>query len=178
MKWQLAGTWLIGSVVTGTIAVLATAGRDRDLPFRPLALYSGSAMFTLVILVGALFLALLALGWRTEDATWLPNQPRAAILWTILVGGGGLAGWAFAAAVTFDSEFSLTAQLILAYVAGGLPFTLVAAMLLRPPKVNLAAAAVTVVALGTGWLLMTPPRRLRGAARGRPVTLIRSQARS
>jgi hypothetical protein len=156
MKWQLAGTWLISSLVTGTIAVLATADRG-NLPFRPLALYPGSAMFTLFVLVGALFLALLALGWRTEDATWLPNQPRAAILWTILVGGGGLAGWAFAAAVTFDSEFSLTAQLILAYVAGGLPFTLVAAMLLRPSRVNLAAAVVTVVALGTGWLLMTAP---------------------
>jgi len=156
MRWQLAGTWLIGSAVTGTIAVLATTGRG-DLPFRPLALYSGSAMLTLVVLVGALFLALLALGWRTEEATWLPNQPRAAVLWTILVGGGGLAGWAFAAAVTFDSEFALTAQLILTYTGGGLPFALIAAMLAKPPKVNVAAAAIAVVALGTGWLLMTAP---------------------
>ena len=156
MRWQLAGTWLIGSVVTGTLAVLATTGRG-DLPFRPLATYSGSAMLTLVVLVAALFLALLALGWRTEDATWLPNQPRAAILWTILVGGGGLVGWAFAAAVTFASEYSLTTQLILAYTGGGLPFALIAAMLVRPPRVNLAAAALTVVALGTGWLLMSAP---------------------
>ncbi|MGH3760869.1 hypothetical protein [Actinophytocola sp.] len=74
------------------------------------------------------------------------------------MGGRGrprcLAGWGFAAAATFAGDFSLGAQLTLAYVGGGLPFALVAAMLLRPPGANAAALGVTVVLLLTGVVIM------------------------
>jgi hypothetical protein len=156
MRWQLAGTWFTGSAVMGTIAVLLTAGRD-DLPFRPLAILPGITLFALFVLVAALFVALFALGLRTEDATWLPNDTRAAILWTVVVGGGGLIGWGFAAAVTFDAGFDLRAQLILAYLGGGLPFALVAAMLTRPVRINGIAAALTAIAVLVGAALMDAP---------------------
>jgi hypothetical protein len=110
------------------------------------------------VLVGALFLALFALGWRTATATWLRwGDPRSVLLWTLLVGAAGLGGWAFAAAVTFEQGFSLTTQLVLAYTCGGLPFTLVAGMLARPWKLNVAAAVLTAIALLTGWLMLDYP---------------------
>jgi hypothetical protein len=156
MRWQLAGTWLTGSAVMGTVAVLLTASRD-DLPFRPLAILPGIALFALFVLLAAMFVALFALGLRTEDATWLPNDTRAAVLWTSVVGGGGLIGWGFAAAVTFDAGFGLPTQLILAYLGGGLPFTLVAAMLTRPVRINGIAAGLTAIAVLVGAALMDTP---------------------
>ncbi|MGB3441744.1 MAG: hypothetical protein WBA97_23610 [Actinophytocola sp.] len=153
MLRQLAATWLVGSSVTGTIAVLFTSD-GGGLPFRPLALFSGQALFTLAVLLLALALATFAIGWRTQDAGWLPRGGRGVLLWTILVAGGGLGGWGFAAAVTFHAEFSLTAQLILAYTCGGLPFALIAAMLAKPHLVNAVAAMVTAIALLIGVLLL------------------------
>ncbi|HEX6353991.1 hypothetical protein [Actinophytocola sp.] len=156
MRLQLAGTWLIGSVVPGTIAVLLTHDRG-DLPFRPLLMLSGLEVLALLLLGVTLFLALFALGWRTIDASWLPDQPRAVVLWACLVGGAGLGGWAFAAAITLAADFSLVAQLILAYTAGGLPFTLLAAMLARPPRLNIAAAVLAAVAVLTGLAMIELP---------------------
>ncbi len=156
MRWQLAGTWLIGSLVMGTVAVLLTTGSDYQ-PFTPLVLLSPGALVLLLFLVVLLFLALYVLCWRTQEATWLGTDPRVVMLWPILVGGGGLAGWGFAAAVTFNAGFPLAAQLLLAYLVGGLPFTLVAAMLVRPVVVNAAAAMVTAIAVLTGMVLIPSP---------------------
>jgi hypothetical protein len=157
MRWQIPIVWVIGSVVTGTIAVLLTTGNDY-LPIKPLALLSASEMLTLIVLVAALFLALFALGWRTIEGTWLRWQDlRSVVLWALLVGGAGLGGWGFAAVVTFDAEFSLTAQLILAYTCGGLPFALIAGLLARPVVVNAVAAVVTVIAVVVGFAIMRSP---------------------
>lgn len=132
---QLGGTWVVGSATTGTIAVLFTldAGASPVSPLRTLPVVS---QLGVVGMLAALFAALALLGWGTVEVTWLPDIARGQALWTVLVGGAGLAGWGFAAAATFAGEFALPAQLVLAYVAGGLPFTLVAAMLLRPALVN------------------------------------------
>ena len=82
--------------------------------------------------VAALFVSLGLVLWRTAAATWLSADTRARLLWVILVGLGGLAGWSFAATVTFAVGFSPLVQGILAYLGGGLPFGLAAGMLLRP----------------------------------------------
>lgn len=157
MRWQIPLVWLISSVATGTIAVLLTTGHDV-LPVKPLFLLSAGEMLTAVVLVSGLVLALFAVGWRTIEGSWLRWQdPRSVILWTILVAGGGFAGWGFAAVVTFESGFSLVAQLILAYTCGGLPFALVAAMLARPWQLNVAALMVTVIAVLIGLTLMPHP---------------------
>lgn len=150
---QLGLTWLVGSAITGTLAVLFTSD-TRELPFRPLAFLSNQALFTLAVLLFALGVALLAIGWRTQHASWLPNGGRGVLLWTILVAGGGLGGWGFAAAVTFYAEFALTPQLVLAYTCGGLPFALVAGLLAKPKRMNMAAAFLTAVALLTGLALL------------------------
>lgn len=158
MRWQLPIVWLTGSAVTGTLAVLMTHDRPDGLPFTPLVRLSGQEVLSLILLVAALFLSLFALAWRTIEATWLHHRDgRSAILWTILVGGAGLVGWGFAAVVTFDAGFTPTAQLVLAYLGGGLPFTLVAAMLARPVLLNGAAALLTATAVVTGLALMRSP---------------------
>jgi hypothetical protein len=150
---QLGLTWLAGSAITGTLAVLFTTGTG-GLPFLPLELLSKQSLFTLAVLLFALGVATLAIGWRTQHASWLPNGGRGVLLWTILVAGGGLAGWGFAAAVTFYAEFALTAQLVLAYTCGGLPFALIAGLLAKPKRMNMAAAMLTAVALLTGFVLL------------------------
>jgi len=58
---------------------------------------------------------------------------------------------------TFELGFSLTTQIVLAYTCGGLPFALVAGMLLRPVAVNAAATLITGFALLTGTLLVDAP---------------------
>jgi hypothetical protein len=157
MRWQLLGTWLIGSLVGGTMALLLHTS-SPDMPVTPLVLLSGAEFLTLVVLVGGLSIGLFALGWRTIEATWLRWQdPRSAVLWATLVASVGFAGWGFAGVVTFEAGFSFTTQLILAYTCGGLPFTLVAALLARPWRVNAVAFAVTIVAVLTGFALMDAP---------------------
>lgn len=158
---QLGLTWLACSAITGTIAVLFTHDTG-GLPFRPLALLSPQALFTLAVLLFALGIVMLAIGWRTQDASWLPNGGRGVLLWTILVAGGGFCGWAFAAAVTFHAEFAPAAQLVLAYTCGGLPFALLAGLLAKPKRMNMAAATLTAVALLTGLVLLD----------GRPAILV------
>lgn len=150
---QLGLTWLAGSAITGTVAVLFTDD-TRGLPFRPLALLSAQSLFTLAVLLFALGVATLAIGWRTQHASWLPGGGRGVLLWTILVAGGGLAGWGFAAAVTFEAGFSHAAQLVLAYTCGGLPFALVAGLLAKPKRINMAAAMLTAIALLAGFVLL------------------------
>lgn len=150
---QLIATWIVGSVAMGTVAVLLTDSRG-EWPFRPLDLLPSTALFTLFLLLGALFLALTALSWRTDEVSWLPGDLRGAVLWTALVGGCGLVGWGFAAVVTFEVGFSIEAQLVLAYLGGGLPFALVAALLARSMTLNVTAAGLILVALLVGWALM------------------------
>lgn len=157
MRWQIPLVWLLSSVATGTIAVVLTTGRDV-LPVKPLYLLGAGEMVTLVLLVSGLVLSLFVVGWRTVEESWLRwSDPRSVVLWTILVAGGGFAGWGFAAVVTLESGFSLVAQLILAYTCGGLPFALIAGLLARPWRLNAAALLVTVIAVVVGLTLIPQP---------------------
>jgi hypothetical protein len=157
MRWQLPIVWVMGSVVTGTVGILFTNGRG-DLPVVPLTMLGAGQMLALVMLVGAFGLALVALGWRTADATWLPkNDLRSIIVWTVAVGGVGAVGWGFAAIVTFALGFSLTTQLVLCYTCGGLPFALVAGMFVRPVLVNAVSTMITSIAVLVGCVLIDSP---------------------
>jgi len=150
---QLVGAWVAGSVLLGTVALVLVSDTGT-LPFRPLDTLPAGALLGVLLLVAALFLVLFVLYWRTADASWLPDGGRPAILWSVLVGGGGLVGWAFAAVVTFGAEFPVETQLVLAYLAGGLPFALIAGLLQYPPVINATALSVTVAALGIGYALI------------------------
>ena len=172
---QVAVAWACGSVFMGTVAVLFVAaekqvvvqqvqGRSPFICPGPTILGqcgSGPSPFDLTpverlgvfALVAALFVALGILVWRTAAATWLAGDTRSKLLWAAVVGLGGLAGWSFAAVVTFDVGFSSTRQLILAYSCGGLPFALIAGMLLRPWRANVVALAVSAGLVAAGLVM-------------------------
>jgi hypothetical protein len=168
---QVGGAWICGSVLLGTLALMVLQARTAvspepgSSPFRlgnlpaglgtaDLAQLTPLQRLAALLLVGLLFVALAVLGWRTAAASWLPGGTRARLLWAVFVFGGGLAGWSFAAAVTFAAQFGPGAQLVLAYLAGGLPFGLAAAMLLRSWQVNLAAAGTSAVLIVAGLVMI------------------------
>jgi hypothetical protein len=167
---QLAGAWASGSVLMGTVALLVVRTASVALPVQPgppgfstlgslarevsLARLTPLERLAALLLVALLFVALGVLGWRTPGASWIAGDARARVLWPVLVGAGGLAGWSFAATVTYAAGFGPAAQLVLAYLGGGLPFALVAAMLLRPWQVNVAALGASALLVGAGILMM------------------------
>jgi hypothetical protein len=173
---QIAGSWACGSVLMGTVALLflISGGLAFGTPgpgpsplvicARPVisGLCRSPSLFQLTplerlavfALVAMLFVSLAVLVWRTAAATWLAGGARARLLWVVVVGLGGLAGWSFAAVVTFTVGFGPVTQLVLAYTAGGLPFGLVAAMLLRPWRANVAALGVSAGLLMAGFLMV------------------------
>jgi hypothetical protein len=161
---QLAGAWACGSVFLGTLALLVTqvlgqagpTGRSAfDLPAgTALAAFTPLERLAAVALVLALFAVLGVLGWRTTAATWLAGEARIRLTWVLVTGVGGLAGWGYAAGITYAAGFSPGAQLLLAYLGGGLPFALVAGMLQRPWRVNVAAAGLSAALVGAGFLMV------------------------
>ena len=60
----------------------------------------------------------------------------------------------FAAEVTFAAGFGPGTQLVLAYLACGLPFGLTAAMLLRSWQIYLAAIGAAAVLVAAGLLMI------------------------
>ena len=150
---QLLGTWVVGSATTGTIAVLFTLDRG-PLPVQPLDTLPVISQLGVLGMLAALFAALGLLAWGTLEVTWLPPGRRAGALWVVVVGAGGLAGWGYAAAATFAGDYSLTAQLVLAYLAGGVPFVLIAALLLESRQANVNALVVISILLVVGAVIM------------------------
>jgi hypothetical protein len=178
MGRQLTGAWLCGSVLMGTVAwgflsaqVTAIPATTVLAPYAPCPGHGAPCAYpsffqlsplgrlAVLALLALLFVALAVLARWTAGASWLAGDARARLLWVLLVMGGGLAGWSYAAVVTYAAGFDSTTQLILAYTAGGLPFALVAALLLRPWRVNVVAGALSVGLVAAGFLMVA----------GRPV---------
>jgi hypothetical protein len=163
--WQLAGSWALGSVLMGSVAVIYLRGTGPvDYPVFGVGrvpspdLLSAFARLGIFLLVVALFVLLGVLGWHTAGACWLAGGGRARLLWALLVAGGGLLGWSFAAVVTFAVNWSGDVQVALAYTAGGLPFALVAAMLARPWQLNAAAVTACVLLVVAGIVITAGPQ--------------------
>ncbi len=178
MARQLAGAWLCGSVLMGTVAWGIMSAQGTSIPVPTPVKLTGPARITVfcpgppscgppsffqlmplarlavVALVALLFVALAVLSWWTAGASWLTGDGRARLLWVLLVGGGGLLGWSYAAVITFAAGFGFAAQLILAYTAGGLPFALVAALLLRPWRANVVAGGESAGLVAAGFLIV------------------------
>jgi hypothetical protein len=173
MVRQLTGAWLCGSVLMGTVAwgflsaqvtaIPVTTGLARYAPCpghgAPCAYPSFFQLTPLgrlavLVLLALLLVALAVLSRWTAGASWLTGDARARLLWVLLVGAGGLAGWSYAAVVTYAAGSGATTQLILAYTAGGLPFALVAALLLRPWRVNVVAGGICAGLVAAGFLMV------------------------
>ena len=173
MVWQLAGAWLCGSVIMGTVAWGFLSSEVTVVPVAtPLSRYAPCpghgapcaypsffqlmplGRLAVLALLALLFVALAVLSRWAAAASWLTGDTRVRLLWVLLVMGGGLAGWSYAAVVSYAAGFGSTAQLILAYTAGGLPFALVAALLLRPWRVNVVAGCMCAGLVAAGFLMV------------------------
>lgn len=184
---QLGYAWITGSVTLGTVALivlrakpvlpvlpvtppprspftpLPLPGQPVSAPFPPFALMPGWAQVSILTLLAALGIGLLVVGWRTIGVSWLPETARGRLLWALITGIAGLAAWFFAATVTFGAGFGPNAQIVLGYLGGGLPFALIAAMLLRPLAVNLWAAGLSAILVAAGFILVAAHRPFQGA---------------
>jgi hypothetical protein len=173
MVRQLTGAWVCGSVLMGTVAwgflsaqVTAIPVATRLSQYAPCPGHGAAcaypsffqlmplARLAVLALLALLLAALAVLARWTAGASWLTGDARARLLWVLLVMAGGLAGWSYAAVVTYAAGFGSTAQLILAYTAGGLPFALVAALLLRPWRVNVVAGVMCAGLVAAGFLMV------------------------
>ncbi len=177
MAEQLASAWVCGSVLMGTVAwgFLSAQGSavPQPYPVRPYTPAGSTicatwpacgppsffqlmplARLAVIALVALLFVALAVIARRTAGTSWLTGDARARLLWVLLTGVGGLAGWSYAAVVTFAAGFGFAAQLALAYTAGGLPFALAAGMLLRPWRANVVAGGVSAGLVAAGFLMV------------------------
>jgi hypothetical protein len=173
MVRQLTGAWVCGSVLMGTVAwgflssqVTAIPVATRLSRYAPCPGHGAAcaypsffqlmppARLAVLALLALLFVALAVLARWTAGASWLTGDARVRLLWVLLVMAGGLAGWSYAAVVTYAAGFGSTAQLILAYTAGGLPFALVAALLLRPWRVNVVAGVMCAGLVAAGVLMV------------------------
>lgn len=174
MARQLGGAWLCGSALMGTVAWVFLAAESiarlpptgaaaavcpeplRGLPCLYPSFFQLTPLARLAVLalVALLFVALGVLGAWTAGASWLTGDARARLLWVLLVGAGGLVGWSYAAVVTFATGFGSTAQLVLAYVGGGLPFALAAGILLRPWRANVVAGGLIAGLVAAGFLMV------------------------
>ena len=175
MAWQLTGAWACGSVLMGTVAWGFLSAEGTAVPLPAPAKGGGAtavcpgwppcgppsffqllplARLGVLTLVALLFVALAVLARLTAGASWLTGDARARLLWALLVEAGGLAGWSYAAVVTFAAGFGASTQLVLAFTAGGLPFALVAGMLLRPWRANVVAGGVSAGLVAAGFLVV------------------------
>lgn len=175
MVRQLVTVWLCGSVLMGSVAWGFLSAEGGSVPVPSPARLPGAivacpgwpacgppsffqllplARLAVLALIALLFVALAVISWWTAGVSWLTGDARARLLWVLLVGAGGLLGWSYAAVVTFAAGFGYAAQLGLAYTAGGMPFALVAAMLLRPWRVNLVAGGVSAGLVAAGFLMV------------------------
>jgi len=161
-------SWIVGSVTMGTVAAIflsvpVTSTYEGGLPpaqpgtslVKPLAALPLAARVAVLALVVALLAGLAGIAWFTHWESLLPDNARGRGWWAVLTGGLGLAAWFFAATVTFGARFPADLQLVLGYAGGGLPFALMAAMLDRSWRVTLAAAAVCVLFIVAGFLVVS-----------------------
>ncbi|MFE9206402.1 hypothetical protein [Micromonospora sp. NPDC007230] len=81
------------------------------------------------------------------------TAPRRAC-WALLVFGGGAALWRLGWAVTDEAQLGVSNHQVLTVVLGGVPFVLMAGMLLRPRPLRLGAAAALVGVAALGLLAL------------------------
>ncbi|TDP93888.1 hypothetical protein [Labedaea rhizosphaerae] len=147
----LLGVWAAGSLTLGTVALVFVLNGTGDVVLQPVT-ELGAAAFLVLLLIAVLVVALAALSRHADS--WLTGHARGQALWTLVVLVGGLAGWGCAATVVLALNWAPAVLLVLAYVGGGLPFAVVAAVLARSPRLAGAALGAAVVLVLVGAALV------------------------
>jgi hypothetical protein len=166
---QLGVVWAVGAVglpwAVGAMVMLL--------------LGSGGAAAVYPFVVGGLLIAALwAVVRATSQVTRLGGSGPGRVVWALLVGVVGAALWALGWAVADEAGLGVSGSPVLATVLSGVPFLLVAAMLLRGWQLNASAvlALLGVTAYGAVALRDSGPDeltlRLRHAGLDRATALV------
>lgn len=142
---QLGAVWLVGAVaLPAAYGVLLIAAFGGTGPFGAVALAGVSTVLAYLILVIT----------ATRAASALGTTGGRRVLWALLVLGLGTAGWALGWAVTDIAGLGVSRDPMLTFLLGGVPFALVAGLLLRGWQFNAAALGLTVVLAGAGAVVL------------------------
>ncbi|MBB4764632.1 hypothetical protein ACFQFC_10525 [Amorphoplanes digitatis] len=139
---QLGAAWAVGALVVpvmSRVMLIAAFG-------------GGSGAFWAVGFFGALavVIGLLAVVSATRDVTFLGATGGGRVLWAVLVTGLGTAGWALGWSATDTVGLQVGRWPLWASVLGGIPYALVAGLLLRGLRRSGTALGLTVAILLAG----------------------------
>jgi hypothetical protein len=134
---QLVGVWVLGSLVlplaVGLLLVLAYAGGGGAVVVGAVVALVGCVAYLGVVIAA------------TREASFLGAGVGGRSVWVGLVSGLGTAGWVLGWAITDAAGFDVAGRPFLIALTGGLPFVLVAGLLVRGWRVNAVALALTLV---------------------------------
>lgn len=151
---QLGAAWAVGATVpVAVLQALIVAAFAR----------SGVALLTvaavaLTIAVVALYAAVTA----TREVAALGATAAGRVVWALLVAAGGTVGWLLGWAVSDSAGLGTGGSSALTFLLGGVPFALVAGLLLRPWPLRLAALGLIVLTVAAGLVVLhrEPPGEL------------------
>ncbi|MEW9547155.1 hypothetical protein [Nonomuraea sp. NPDC050783] len=143
---QLLAVWAVGAVapLLAWQALLVAAFSGRMEALAAVVLVAASLVLACLILVVS----------RTRTASRLGAGGGRRVVWALLVLCGGTAGWALGWAATDVAGLGVSRSPLLAALLGGVPFALVAGMLLRGRRFGLTALALSVALAGVAVVLL------------------------
>ncbi|MEV4639045.1 hypothetical protein AB0J80_17000 [Actinoplanes sp. NPDC049548] len=141
---QLAAAGAVGAVVVPAVSRVMLVA----------AFGGGAPAFWGVGLAGAVAVAtgLAVVARATRDVTVLGSTVAGHVLWAVLVTGLGTAGWALGWSVLETIGYAV--HPVWASVLGGIPYALIAGLLLRGWRLSLAACGLTVVLLAAAGMVL------------------------
>src|SRR5262249_25528017 len=90
----------------------------------------------------------------TREVSVLGATGGRRVLWALLVTVVGTAGWAIGWSVTRVGGLGISRNMLLTLLLGGVPFALVAGLLVRGWQVSVAALGLSVVLIGAGVVVL------------------------
>lgn len=137
---QLGATWAVGSIAlpVGWNLLLLTAFAGGRGPFVVLALVGVVGVLAYLIVVIT----------TTRSVSVLGASVGGRVLWALVVLGVGTVGWALGWAITDAAGVGLSRNPLLTFLFGGVPFALVAGLLLHGWPRRAPAIGLSVVLIG------------------------------
>ncbi|MFF5232792.1 hypothetical protein [Dactylosporangium sp. NPDC000521] len=143
---QLTGVWLLGSAgLPSAVGVVLVAAFARSTA----GLVVGGA-----VVAGTFLLVLWLIVKATAPASVLGGTTGRQVWWVLLVLGFGVALWGFGWALTDEAGLGVSRNGALTLLCSGIPFALVAGVLLRGWPIRLTAAGTLVALVAAGLVAL------------------------
>ncbi|MFI6918752.1 hypothetical protein ACIBIZ_02270 [Nonomuraea spiralis] len=139
---HLAAAWTVGSVLlpTAWLILLVTLFADGEGTFLVAAALCAAALLTYLIIVIR----------ATRTVSVLGATRGGRLSWALLVLVVGTAGWALGWAATDVADLGVSRDTLLTFLLGGIPYALVAGLLVRGWRYRTVALGLTVALLAAG----------------------------